>query len=239
VKKYKSLITPIIALAAVGLWLYVHRYPTARIPTTCEKFTAGVAIDFVRPEWCKRIRIEAVAGAGDSAKGFQIDSWRSDCFLAIAIETSNPKLCSEVKPIRSDWFGDGLADGSGYNEAYCIARVKKSRGYNDEGVGFFISNDELAPFMHQLGYTDQTLLDAGIDPSDTYSWDKYVHKLLWNSPGMPRYEQFQQEKRDFLRKVDHLRCREPFANVAWDVGITLVLIFVTFFAALRIWSIVR
>ena len=102
-----------------------------------------------------------------------------------------------------------------------------------------MSNYELVSVMHQLGYTEQTLLDAGIDLNDSFGWQSYVNKLRWNTRGMPRYEHFQQEKRDFLGRVDHLRCREPLAEVAWNVGITLVLVFVTFFAALRVWSILR
>jgi hypothetical protein len=236
VKKYRSLIKPIVALAAVGLWLYVHRYPTAKIPTACEQLTAGVAVDFVRPEWCKRIPIEAERGGGDSLK-FGIDSLRSDCFLQTAVQTNNTKLCSEVKPIRSDWVDGFFIDGSGYNEAYFIDSVKTSRG--PQTGGLFMSNYELVSVMHQLGYTEQTLLDAGIDLNDSFGWQSYVNKLRWNTRGMPRYEHFQQEKRDFLGRVDHLRCREPLAEVAWNVGITLVLVFVTFFAALRVWSILR
>jgi hypothetical protein len=201
----------ILALAGVGLWLYVHRYPTGRIPTACEQFTAGVAIDFVRPDWCKRIPIEAVGGTGGfSPKGFQIESLRSDCFLQTAVQTNNTKLCSEVKPIRSDWL-DGLADGSGYNEAYCRDYIKKF-GRNWEGGGLFMSNDELAPVMHQLGYTDQTLLDMQIDPNDAYSWNKYIHYLLWDRPGsMRNYEREQEQKRDFLDRVGKLRCKSRWS----------------------------
>src|ERR1019366_1131099 len=148
----------ILALAGVGLWLYVHRYPTGRIPTACEQFTAGVAIDFV----------------------------------------------------RSDWL-DGLADGSGYNEAYCRDYIKKF-GRNWEGGGLFMSNDELAPVMHQLGYTDQTLLDMQIDPNDAYSWNKYIHYLLWDRPGsMRNYEREQEQKRDFLDRVGKLRCKSRWS----------------------------
>jgi hypothetical protein len=192
----------ILALAAVGFWLYIHRYPTGRIPTACERFTAGVAIGFTRPDWCERIPIEAERGAGfDAPKGFEVDSLRSNCFLSTAIETHDTKLCSQVKPIRADWINDGLLlDGSGFNEAYCLDSVKNSRR-DLEGAGLSMSNDELAPIMQQLGYTDQTLLGASLDPRDQFSWSDYIQLLLRPLP--PWVER----KNDFLTKVNKLRCK--------------------------------
>jgi hypothetical protein len=196
-----SIATTIVALAAVGVWLYVHRYPTGRVATPCERFSAGVAIDFIRPDWCETIPIKAERGAGDAPKGFEVDSLRSNCFLSTAIETQDTKLCSQVKPIRADWINDGLLfDGSGFNEAYCIDSVKNSRRYL-EGSGLNMSNYELAPIMQQLGYTDQTLLDANLDPRDQFSWSDYIQLLLRPLP--PWVER----KNDFLTKVNHLRCK--------------------------------
>jgi hypothetical protein len=201
----------IVALAAVGLLLYVDRYPTARPPTACETFTAGVAIDFVRPDWCGRVPIEAEAGSGGfGAKGFDVYSWRSECFLAIAIKTNNPKLCSEVKPIGGSLATGSLGDGSGYNEAFCIESVRKLHGHWGQ-LGLHMSNYELAPIMQQLGYTDQVLLDAKLDPQYEYSWDDYINGLLLNRPGMPRFEQPQQEKLDFLKRVDNLKCKSKWS----------------------------
>ncbi len=194
-------VTTIVALAALGLWLYVHRYPTARVPTACETFTKGVAIDFMRPDWCERIPIEAEGGGGGDTKGFQVDSLRSECFLTTAIQTHNAKLCSQVRPIRAAWIDGGLLlDGSGYNETYCIDSVNEP-GRARESPGLTMSNHELAPIMQQLGYADQTLLDANLDPRDQFSWSDYIQLLLRPLP--PWLER----KNEFLTKVNKLRCK--------------------------------
>ncbi len=41
-----------------------------------------------------------------------------------------------------------------------------------------MSNDELGPIMQQLGYTEQALMDANLDPRDRFGWDKYIQLLL-------------------------------------------------------------
>src|ERR1700759_3733140 len=135
----------LLIVAAVGLGLLW--YPTARDPTTCEKFITGVAIDFVLPEWCNRVPLEASAGSdGFAAKGFEVSSLRSECFLAIAVKTNDVELCKEVKPISSGLAQGMLLDGSGYNEDFCIDMVRKSRGHWGQ-FGLFMSNYELAPIM--------------------------------------------------------------------------------------------
>jgi len=192
----------IVVLVALGLWLYMHRYPTARPPTACEKFTAGVAIDFVRPDWCRRIPIGAERGAGGwSPKGFQVDSWRSDCFLATAVVTRNVNLCKDVKPIRTGLL-EGYLDGTGYNKAYCVDRVNKSNGFWGELGLLPMSNGELAPIMRELGYTDQALLDANLDPHDPFSWSKYIQLLRSSYPPSR-----QLQRSDFLARVENLRCK--------------------------------
>jgi hypothetical protein len=131
------------------LWLYIHRYPTARTPTTCEQFIAGVAIDFVRPDWCARIPIEAERGAGGfGLQGFQVISERSNCFLATAVKTKNATLCNGVRPIR-----EGFLDGTGYNTRYCLDSVRRSAGHWGELGLLPMSNTELAAVMHKIGYT--------------------------------------------------------------------------------------
>lgn len=196
-------------------------------------------MDFVRPDWCRRIPVAAERGAGgDAPPGLQVDSWRSDCFLAIAVKTKNTSLCGGVQPIKTGLL-DGYLDGTGYNKAYCIDSVNKSNGHWGELGLLPMTNNELAPLMHQLGYTEQTLLDAGIDPTDTFSWTKYIDKLRWNRSGMPRYEHFEQETHDFLGRIDRLRCREPLAAVAWRIGIPTVIALVTLWAASKLYSSMR
>lgn len=195
-------ITIAVLLAGLILWRNLFPHPPTRNPTTCESFVAGVAMDFSYPDLCRKIPFEA-AEAG-APKGLAVTSLRSRCFQALAFNTGNDSLCSEVKPIR----GFGPYDGS-VDEFHCVDRVLHSRNSWRER-GLYIPGDQLAPLMRQLGYTNQTLEDAHIYPQDNSAWARYID-ILRPPPSLPGIDAStdpqQPARLDFLSRIMNLQCK--------------------------------
>lgn len=191
-----------LLLTAFIVWRNVFPHPAVRKPTLCESFVAGIAMEFRYPKLCNRIPFEAAAeGVFVGGKEVDVTSLRSKCYLKIAQSTGDDTLCYEVKPLRGYGpYGD---------DSDCADQVLHSTGSWGE-QSFFISEDQLAPLMRQLGYTDQTLISAHISPHDNSAWTQYIDSLRPPPPlaGITSSADPQQQARlDFLGRLVNLRCK--------------------------------
>ncbi len=129
--------------------------PATKTASTCELFMSGVAQDFKQPQLCAKISSDAVGDIGGfSPPGYQIDYARSTCYLAAAVEAKDESLCANVKPISTPTL-----DGSKINQANCIQQVQTDNQLFGGSLAT-LSDDQLGTIMNQLGYNEQTLLQA-------------------------------------------------------------------------------
>jgi|HubBroStandDraft_6_1064221.scaffolds.fasta_scaffold124655_2 hypothetical protein len=194
-------ITIPVVLATVLVWRNVFQHPPVRKPTLCESFVAGIAMDFRYPKLCNRIPFEAAEGVFVGGKEVDVTSLRSKCYLKIAQSTGDDSLCYEVKPFR----GYGPFGG----DSGCADQVLHSTGSWGQR-SFFLSEDQLAPLMRGLGYTDQTLADANISPQNNSAWTQYIDTLRPPPPlpGINTSANPQERATlDFLNRLMNLHCK--------------------------------
>jgi hypothetical protein len=91
------------------------------------------------------------------------------------------------------------------NESFCQEKIK---GHLDAWIpgGVLYSGQVLASIMQQMGYNNQQLTDAKIDPQDNSAWVKYIQFLRNTRSNSPDAAQRQLLTLDFLKRVKDLNC---------------------------------
>src|SRR5450759_833526 len=116
-------------------------------PNKFEWSYVGMAYDFALPALCYQISPKATLTAGFSSSGHQITYTRSECFLNVAIKTSNKDLCKEVKSISTLFLS-----GANVSPEACIEEIDRKSKSN-------LSTTPAAELILKfLGYTDADLL---------------------------------------------------------------------------------
>lgn len=140
----------------IGIWAVLavvvvaaiirFRPPPTSATTRHELFFYTVAINFQVPEFCAKIPADALGGtAGAAPKGYQITYLRSQCFYYLAPALHDPRLCDEVKPLKTLTL-----DGSQINKSGCLDHLRDT-----SLVGAAMPEEILPGIMNQIGYNDK------------------------------------------------------------------------------------
>lgn len=116
-------------------------------PNSFEWSYYGIAIDIDSADLCYKISPKAVTTAAWGSEGHKITSTRSDCFYTVAVQTHNPDLCQNVKPIKTKFL-----DGSKLSPTNCEAEAS-GKGDNSR-VG---ASDDYELILRLLGYINEDL----------------------------------------------------------------------------------
>jgi TonB family protein len=118
-----------------------------RAPTDLENFLYLIARNFKAPQVCNKIS-ESADGPGGamSPRGYQLSSMRSSCYLDLAWDLHDPRLCDEVIPVKTAAY-----DGSKMDKAYCLEGVSGT-GAGTVAVPVFM--EPFVRYMRLLGYDD-------------------------------------------------------------------------------------